>query len=489
MTFYEVINDYSLEFFGYQADELLGKSLEETIVPSCDSHGQDLHPLVSAAYRETAPLFENINENKTKNGELVWVHWKNRVIHDQQGQITEIFSFGTDITKRKQAEEEREKLRGQLQQAQKLESVGRLAGGVAHDFNNMLGVIIGHTEMVLNALGPDHKLAHNLEQVLDAANRSADLTKQLLAFARKQPIAPKVLELNQTISVLLAMIRRLIGENIELVWQPGDALWAVRLDPTQVTQVLANLCINARDALGNHGKIIIATANITFDQDIAVLHPGSSPREYVQITFSDNGCGMDQLTQERAFEPFFTTKDIGQGTGLGLAMVSGIVSQNSGFINLYSEPGRGTTFRLHIPRYGGTKPQDRQNEDRIGSYRGQGTILLVEDEQALLDMTASMLEHLGYTVKAAANAEEALQIAQQTDNAIDLLITDVVMPGRNGKDLAHRLQQLQPKIRCLFISGYSANLVSHDKDPFLEKPFTRTTLGAKIQELLSAPRT
>jgi len=481
------VNDYAIDFFEFSEEELLGKPLTETIVPEFDAGGQDLRSMVEAACRGENVLFENINENRTKSGERVWVHWKNRIIHAPEGHVSEIFSFGSDITQRKQAEDEREKLRAQLLQSQKMESIGRLAGGIAHDFNNMLGVIIGRTEMMLHALGTEHQMTHNLEQVLDAANRSAELTKQLLAFARKQPIAPKVLDLNQTIALMLAMIRRLIGENIELIWNPGSELWAVNLDPTQVTQILANLCINAKDAIVGQGKIVISTTNIVLDNHTSSQIMENKPGEYVQITVSDDGCGMDKETRAHAFEPFFTTKDMGQGTGLGLAMVSGIVSQNNGYISLYSEPGMGTTFRLYIPRYVGAEHNDGQKDDPVDSFHGQGTILLVEDEQVLLAMTASMLEHLGYRVLSATSAEDALRLAQQSEEEIDLLITDVVMPGMNGKDLADQLQRMRPNLRCLFISGYAADLVSHEKEQFLEKPFTRATLGSKVKEVIDSP--
>ncbi len=478
------VNDYALDFFGFRRDELIGHNLTTTIVPENDSNGADLRPLINAACESSDVLFENINENTTKQGERVWIHWKNRVIREEKGAIKEIFSFGTDITKRKCAEEEQEKLRAQLLQSQKMESVGKLAGGVAHDFNNMLGVILGHCEMVLSSLGTEHELAHNLEQILSAANRSSELTKQLLAFARKQPIAPKVLDLNHNISMMIAMIRRLIGEDIELVWEPGNDLWAVHFDPTQLTQLLTNLCINARDAIDSNGRIIITTENIRLDEQACSQCIECHPGEYVQISVSDNGCGMDKQTQKRIFEPFFTTKALGQGTGLGLSMVSGIISQNNGFIHLDSEPATGTTFRLYLPRYNGEIIPDHDPEETTTNHQGQGKILLVEDEQVLLEMTTSMLEGLGYSVLSAASGSEALKLVLETPQPIDLLITDVVMPGMTGNDLARTLQQKYPDLTCLYISGYPADLVSFESAHFLEKPYTRKALAAKIQALL-----
>jgi PAS domain S-box-containing protein len=480
------VNEYALDFFGYSEEELLGKHLIGTIVPEIDSSGNQLQPMMQAICEGTESLADNINENITHTGERVWIHWRNRSIRDADGRIIEVLSFGTDITKRKLAEDEREMLQGRLLQAQKMESVGRLAGGVAHDFNNMLGVIIGHAEMVQDSLGPDHKFAHNVEQILTAAQRSADLTRQLLAFARKQPIAPKVLDLNHTITVMLAMLRRIIGENIELGWQPGEHLWPVLLDPTQATQILANLCINARDAISENGCIVIATANVTLDTEACAAHLGSIPGQYVQITVSDNGCGMDAATRDRVFDPFFTTKELGKGTGLGLPMVSGIISQNNGFIHLVSEPGVGTTFRLFLPRHLGDGANEQSPLPATASIRGKDTILLVEDEQILLDMSTIMLESLGYTVLSTMSAVEALRLAREYQGDIDLLITDVIMPEMNGKELAEQIRHLRPDLRILFISGYTADVIACDQSHhFLEKPFTKTTLGTKVRDVLS----
>jgi PAS domain S-box-containing protein len=484
------VNSYALKFFGYSENELLGHNVVGTIVPKIDTNGQDLGAMIVAICTDTTAFADNINENMTRDGQRVWIHWNNRVVRDADQRIVEIFSFGSDITKRKQAEDEREKLRDQLLQAQKMESVGRLAGGIAHDFNNMLGVIIGHTELALGKLGTETGLRHDLQQILAAAERSADLTRQLLAFARKQPIAPQVLDLNRSIATLLTMLRRLIGEDIELLWQPGEGLWPVLMDPTQLTQILANLSINAKDAIKGGGRIEIATANSTLDAAFCTPHLGCQPGEYVRITVRDNGGGMDQTTRERAFDPFFTTKKQGQGTGLGLAMVSGIITQNNGFIHLESAPGSGTTFDLYLPRCSGTINWGTTIEGATMPDHGSGTILLVEDERVLLEMSTDMLHALGYTVLSAASAEEALRLAREHAGIIDLLITDVIMPGMNGRDLAVQLQTLRPDLRCLFMSGYPADVIAHQGvlDPgvrFLQKPFTRSSLADKVRETLS----
>jgi len=480
------VNDYALHFFGYTEEELLGQHLMGTIVPLVDSSGQDLRPLVEAACRGEEQMADCINENITRSGTRVWVHWKNRIIYDGDGRVSEILSFGSDITARKQAEDEQERLREQLLQAQKMESVGRLAGGIAHDFNNMLGVIIGHAELALQSKKPERDQHHNLQQILTAAQRSADLTRQLLTFARKQPIVPKVLDLNQSITDMLVMLRRLMGEHIELVWQPGDELWPVCLDPTQLTQMLANLCINARDAIDANGRIILVTDNAPFDDRACTLHLNCTPGEYVRITVSDNGCGMEASMQENIFEPFFTTKEVGQGTGLGLAMVSGIVSQNHGFIHVHSQPGQGTDFHLFLPRHAGTDQTVEVASPSV-PFTGTGTILLVEDEPLLLHLSTTMLESLGYTVLSAVNGDAAMSLVRDYFDAIDLLITDMIMPGMNGRELAARLRRLRPGLRCLFISGYAPENSNTPLQPFLEKPFTRKTLGTKVREVLSLP--
>ena len=303
-----------------------------------------------------------------------------------------------DITERVRALEEREGLQFQLLQAQRLESVGRLAGGVAHDFNNMLGVILGHAEMVLEQPDLNHRLRTDLEQIRKAAERSADLTRQLLAFARRQTVSPKVLDLNETVEGMLKMLRRLIGEDIELHWKPGHHVGQIHMDPSQIDQILANLCVNARDAISGIGKVVIETGNVTFDDAYSRDHLDAASGEYLMLAISDNGCGMDKDTLDKLFEPFFTTKELGKGTGLGLATVYGIMKQNNGFINVYSEPNQGTTFKLYFPLYAG-KPEGADREAAPKPIQGgKETVLVVEDEPAILEMTQRMLMKQGYTL-------------------------------------------------------------------------------------------
>jgi len=388
------------------------------------------------------------------------------------------------------SEERSAALEDQLVQAQRLESVGRLAGGVAHDYNNMLSVIIGYTELALDRIDGEDPLREDLEEVLRAAQRSADITRQLLAFARKQTIAPRVIDLNATVEGMLKMLQRLIGEDIDLAWMPAPRLGPVKVDPAQIDQMLANLCVNARDAIEGVGKITIETDNAAFDEAYCADHPGFVPGEYVRLAVSDDGCGMDRETLEHAFDPFFTTKGVGKGTGLGLATVYGIVRQNDGFINVYSEPGKGTTFRIYLPRYDAEWAElvaERAAEIPLGHAE---TVMVVEDDAAIMRMANVMLNRLGYTVLAAASPTLALDIAKAHAGEIRLLVTDVVMPEMDGRDLAEQIHRLYPEVRILFMSGYTANVIAHhgvldEGVQFIQKPFSVEDLASAVRKALA----
>jgi len=393
------------------------------------------------------------------------------------------------IADRKKSESEREKLQAQLAQAQKMESVGRLAGGVAHDFNNMLGVILGYTEIALGSLDPASTLHANLLEVRKAAERSADLTRQLLAFARKQTVIPKLLDLNETVEGMLKMLRRLIGEDIELAWHPCSGLLPLMMDPSQIDQILANLCVNAKDAIRDAGRIVIETDRTSFDETFCAQHEGYLPGDYVMLVVSDDGCGMSEETVSHLFEPFFTTKEVGKGTGLGLATIYGIVKQNNGFINVYSELDMGTTFRIYLPRHMDTDQGEALAPLPAEPDCGHETILLVEDEPAILEMTATMLELLGYQVLSAASAEDALHIADTYQNPIDLLVTDVIMPNMNGRELANRIKSRHDGLKLLFMSGYTADIIAHHgvlgaHMHFIAKPFSMPDLAAAVRKAL-----
>jgi signal transduction histidine kinase/ActR/RegA family two-component response regulator len=391
---------------------------------------------------------------------------------------------------RKKGEVEQEKLKIQLLQAQKLESVGRLAGGVAHDFNNMLSIILGNTEILMDETDPQGLYFDNLQEIFKAAQRSATLTKQLLAFARKQVVEPKVLNLNEVISEMLKMLRRLIGEDINLKWRPAEGLRPIKIDPSQLDQILANLCVNARDAIQSVGEITIETANIHFDDEYYKDHIDAITGDYVMIIVTDNGVGMDKETLANIFEPFFTTKNAEKGSGLGLSTVFGIVKQNNGFINVYSEPGQGTTFKIYLPEHQQITSHKNEKVIQAEEHFGNETILLVEDEPSIIRLTKLMLERLGYTILSASTPGEAIKIATGSDVSIDMLITDVVMPDMNGKNLAKALTEHFPDLKCLFMSGYTANVIAdhgvlESGVHFINKPFSKQALAKKVRDVLN----
>lgn len=403
-------------------------------------------------------------------------------VTNQSGEITASLISFTDITNRKAME-------AQLQQAQKMESVGRLAGGVAHDFNNMLSIILGNIELLIEDIDRSNPIANSLKEVKKAAERSTKLTHQLLAFARKQTIAPKILDLNDTIDGMLRMLRRLIGEDIDLSWNPSGDLWPVKIDPSQIDQILANLCVNSRDAINDIGRITIETTNMTFDDSYCKTHIGFKPGNFATISVSDDGCGMDDDTTSKLFEPFFTTKKDGKGTGLGLATVYGIVKQNNGFISVYSEVGQGTTIKIYIPRHSEKFISSKKRPLHREILRGHETILIVEDVNAILEISKRMIERLGYKVLTANGPMEAIETCHTFNQEIHLLITDVIMPAMNGRDLANKILKLRPGIKCLYMSGYTSNVIAHhgvldENLNFINKPFSIQDLSAKLREIL-----
>jgi signal transduction histidine kinase/CheY-like chemotaxis protein len=403
-----------------------------------------------------------------------------------------VLSISVDITERKEACAEREKLQAQLNQAQKLESIGRLAGGVAHDYNNMMSVILGYTELALEKHSLTSPVRADLHEIQKAAKCSAKLTGQLLTFARKQAVVPEVLDLNDTIAAMYAMLKRLIGEDIDLLWQPGAGFVTVCIDSGQIDQMLANLVVNARDAIGHTlGTIIIETANVRIHEDYCADHAGDcTPGSYVMLAVSDDGCGMDNATRSQIFEPFFTTKTLGKGTGLGLATVYGIVKQNNGFVHVYSESGQGTTFKIYLPSQLATDAQQvSENRPDRSDKRGHETVLVVEDEPVILKMVTIMLEREGYSVMAADTPGEALQLANEHGGNIHLLLSDVIMPEMNGRDLATNIRSVFPDLKNLFMSGYTANVIGYhgilDKRVnFIQKPFSKSELIAKVRDIL-----
>ncbi len=470
--------------YGLGEQEIIGRSHYE-IFPEIPDRWKAVHQrgLAGEVVKAAEDSFERID------GTIEWLNWEVRPWYKADGAVGGIVISTADLSEQKRMERERTKLQTQLIQAQKMESVGRLAGGVAHDFNNMLSIIIGYSELALEKLDPIEPLHANISEILEAAKRSMNITRQLLAFARQQTIAPKVLDLNDTVESMLKMLRRLIGENIDLVWRPGPELWPIKIDPSQVDQILANLCANARDAIVNVGKVTIETDNTSFDEAYCANHPGFVPGNYIFFAVSDDGSGLAPEILENIFEPFFTTKGLGKGTGLGLATVYGIVKQNKGFINVYSEPEQGTTIKIYLPR--NTDPTVgvcHESTVEIPSSRGE-MVLLVEDDGSILKLGRMMLASLGYTILTAITPGEAISLAKEHAGKIDLLITDVVMPEMNGRDLSNRLQALYPNLKTLFMSGYTANVIAHrgvleEGVGFIPKPFSKKDLAVKVREVL-----
>ena len=431
---------------------------------------------------ETGAGHTALHIHEDARGTRHFMELKSYPIIDASGTVASVIETVNDVT-------QKHKLQEQLSRTQKMASIARLAGGVAHDYNNMLSVIIGHTELAMERVDSSHPIFVDLREILTAAERSADLTRQLLAFARKQPIIPKVLDLNETVTDMLKMLRPLIGEEIDLDWRPGHAVWPVKMDPSQIDQILANLCVNARDAISGVGRITIETDKITCEPGNGSFHQESVPGEYVLLTVSDDGSGMEPEILGKIFEPFFTTKEIGQGTGLGLATVYGIVKQNNGFIHVHSQPGQGTTFKIFLPRFSDAILENGATGYAAAPPRGHETILLVEDEHLILNMTKVMLEKLGYRVLTASTPDEAIRLAKDHDGEIGLLVVDVIMPQMNGRDLATRLIMLYPAMTCLFMSGYSGDIISHrgileEGVHFIQKPFSIQELATKVRHVL-----
>lgn len=430
-------------------------------------------------------------------GQPWWAHLSVTEAMDGQG-ASELRIVLSDISARKQAEAESAALQAQLQQAQKMESVGRLAGGVAHDYNNMLTVILGHAELALLRADAPPLLRDDLTEIYNAATRSARITQQLLSFARKQVVSPQVLDVNATVAHALTMLRPLLGERVQCTWAPGGDLWPVTMDAAQMDQILTNLCLNARDAIGGTGTLVISTGNRTLDAtQSAVLRETVAeavPGDFVQLTVTDSGCGMSGETLTHLFEPFYTTKGVGEGTGLGLASVYGAVRQTGGFIAVASELGAGTTFSVYLPRCTTAPAVSQQAPATVAPQpRGDETILVVEDEPAVRRVTARTLEQEGYTVLTADHPREAIRLAQAHGAAIALVLTDVQMPEMSGYDLVEALRSAHPHLRHLFMSGYPDGPPVHglagerrpeDAVRFIAKPFTLATLTAKVRQVL-----
>jgi two-component system, cell cycle sensor histidine kinase and response regulator CckA len=478
------INDAALSFLGIQAKEIANKFIWESAWGSrSPAVRRDIRRAVKQAATGATVRMEI--PHHYSGGDLHLFDFSIRPAFDDDGNLDLFIAEASDISERRRMEEERIQLNAQLQQARKMESIGRLAGGIAHDFNNMLSAILGQTELALTRCNPEDPLYEDLQAIRDTAHKSADLTQQLLAFARKQTITPKILDVNKTVSGTLRMLQRLLGEDINLVWMPGSDVWQIKIDPSQIDQILTNLCINARDAISGSGKITVETCNISSDEIYCAVPSSCVHSEYVALTVRDNGCGMSKEILDHLFEPFFTTKEAGSGTGLGLATVYGIVQQNEGCIFAQSEPGKGSTFKIFLPRFACTSVETTIEGD-VKAFESQGeTVLVVEDEPAILDICRTMLEKLGYRVLTAGTPSEAIREAKAHSDDLQLLITDMAMPEMNGRDLARLISDIRPGLKCLFSSGHIAHQDALDaRFEFIQKPFSMQDLALKTREAL-----
>ena len=474
------VNDSFRKLTGHTREEILTKTYQD-LTPT--EYRRFESEIIQKVIRTWEPA-EYEKEYIRKDGSRVAISLTVFVVKGRDGQPSGLATIIKDITERKRLEE-------QFRQAQKMEAIGQLTGGIAHDFNNLLTVINGYSELTLQGLKADDPLRDNLEAVKQAGERAASLTRQLLAFSRRQVLEPKVLDLNAVVTNVDKMLQRLIGEDIDLVAALTTGLGRVKADPGQIEQVILNLAVNARDAMPQGGKMTVETADVELDDNYVRTHVGAKPGRYVMLAVNDTGCGMDAETQKRIFEPFFTTKEQGKGTGLGLATVYGIVKQSGGSIWVYSEVGRGTAFKVYLPRVEEEPDTVLPSAVRAASLKGTETILLVEDDEPLRKLTLSILRHGGYHVLEASSREEALQLCGQHQGPIHLMLTDVVMPGMSGQETAKQLALIRPDMKVLHMSGYTNDaVVRHgvleQSVAFLQKPFTTHSLLRKVREVLDA---
>jgi len=475
----EYVNPAFEALTGYSRQEAIGQTLA---VLRSEDHAERYEEMWNTVL--SGNVFRGVVMNRRKNGETVVLEKALTPLRNSMGEITHFISTARDITARR-------KLESELQQAQKMDAAGRLAGGVAHDFNNLLLVISAYAELMLDSLAPNDALRRNVAEIIAASRRAADLTRQLLAFGRKQMQLLQVLDLNAVVGEITNMLPRLIGEDVQLVFIPGRDLGKIKADPTQIEQVVMNLAANARDAMPGGGTLTIETSTVRVDESYVQRHSIVTPGDYVLLTATDTGQGIAAEHLAHIFEPFYTTKEAGKGTGLGLATVYGIVKQNGGFVWVYSEPGLGTTFKIYLPRVQSLNSEVRTAKLAENSPRGSETLLLVEDEASVRRASRQFLAQSGYNVLEAVDGEDALRVSRDHDGPIALMITDVVMPKLGGPKLAEQLANERPDMKVLFVSGYAENTVLRHGQidvitRFLQKPFSLSTLARKVREVLQA---
>jgi two-component system, cell cycle sensor histidine kinase and response regulator CckA len=480
------INDAAVVHYGYGRDELAGHVVSIFAAP-----GVDAGPLVRGVDEPNIDVDESAIRHKKKDGTIIWVELKVHEI-DVDGRLACLASV-RDVTERKTAEDALRKSEQQLLQAHKMEAIGSLAGGIAHDFNNLLSVILSYAALIIDELPPGEQVRADVEQIQLAGQRAAQLTRQLLAFSRKQVLQLVVLDLNQIVADIEKMLGRLIGEDIQVSVLTERLLGKVHADAGQIEQILMNLVLNARDAMPVGGKLTIETSNVELDGAHAAEHSDSKPGSYVVLAVTDTGIGMDDATRARVFEPFFTTKGKDRGTGLGLATVFGIVKQSGGHISLQSELGNGTTFKIYLPRDDEATTTSEAIAPEVILLTGVETVLLVEDEKQVREIARAILRRNGYTVLDAQTGGDALLICEQYSGQIDLLVTDVVMPRMSGRHLAERLAPLRPRMQVLYMSGYTDDSIVHHGVldggiAFLQKPITPGSLLRKVREVLDGTK-
>jgi two-component system sensor histidine kinase EvgS len=480
------INKKCAEFLGVPAEQ----ALDFDWIPLL--HPDDRDRVVSAwqAAFQSSSVFLEEYRYVHADGKVVWVLGEVHPVLGDDGKAALFVGSLTDITSQKEAEVEHANLQAQLVQAQKMETVGLLAGGVAHDYNNMLSVILVNTELAMSVIDNRDSVYPHLKQIFQATTRSAEVTRQLLSFARKQIVSPDVFDMNQSVEDMLSMLERLIGEDIQVEWNPQAGALPVKMDPTELDRILVNLCINARDAIEDGGTIFIQTASAELDMSSAAEYQGGCPGEYAVLSIRDTGIGMDDATLDKIFEPFFTTKGDHAGTGLGLASVYGMIKRCGGFIHVESEPGQGSAFSIFLPAYKGPLPEKEETEESRVLHGGGKTVLVVEDEAAILEAIQCILCGSDYKVLAAQSPEEAVDLSRNYDGDIDLLITDVIMPRINGRDLSNRLRENRPDMKCLYMSGYTADIIAtqgvlQENVMFIQKPFGKKVLLEKVYETLN----
>jgi PAS domain S-box-containing protein len=475
----QFLNDYGLQFFGYREEEIFGRLVTDTIVPATETGGRNLLVFIDEVTDRPESFATTVNENVRRNGERVWISWANRVVRDESGRVAEILSVGTDITAQRRTEE-------QLRQSQKMDAIGRLAGGVAHDFNNMLTVITGSSEFLLagELAGEDREA---LVAIREASERATSLTRQLLGFSRQTILQPRTIDLNIAVGNITGMLSRLIGADVELIVTAGEALHSVLVDPSQVDQILMNLAVNARDAMPRGGRLIVETSNVTLSDEYPLTYAGKAGPN-VLLAVTDSGVGIPRDVQPRVFEPFFTTKGVGKGTGLGLSMILGIVQQSNGSLDVFSEVGRGTSFKLYFPA-ADKAATTAVTGASVADPHGSETVLLVEDEPGVREFTTRCLQRRGYTVVVAEDPTDAMAMLDRHDSGIDMLIADVVMPKMSGPQLAAAIRATRPELKVLFVSGYTDDaVVRHGlleaRAAFLQKPFTPGEFARKVRDTL-----